>query len=101
MRRARSPVILLSFAIDEGRTLAMTQDLAYDMMFEVQGLIRSFAVRARVDHELRVGETFRLRGRRWIVSNVRHADREGLDRRLIAREVDTDDAPRLAARLGA
>ena len=69
----------------------MAQDLAYDMMLEVQGLIRSLAVRTRIDRELQVGETFSLRGRRWIVSDVHHANREGLDRRLIAREVDEHD----------
>ena len=75
----------------------MTQDLAYDMMLEVQGLIRSFAVRTRLDRELRVGETFSLRGRRWVVSNIQHANREGLDRRLIAREVGVDDSPKITA----
>jgi hypothetical protein len=79
--------------IEEGRELRMTQDLAYDMMLEVQGLIRSLAVRTKLDRELRVGETFSLRGRQWVVSNVRYAEREGLDRRLIAREIDADDAP--------
>ncbi|MGH3005734.1 MAG: hypothetical protein ACRDOS_07525 [Gaiellaceae bacterium] len=49
----------------------MTQDLAYDMMLEVQGLIRSVAVRTRLDRELRIGETFSMRGRRWVVSEVK------------------------------
>jgi hypothetical protein len=75
----------------------MTQDLAYDMMLEVQGLIRSFAVRTRLDRELRVGETFSLRGRQWVVSNVHHANREGLDRRVIAREVGADDSRPITA----
>jgi hypothetical protein len=83
--------------IDERRELGMTQDLAYAMVLEVQGLIRSLAVRTRLDRELRVGETFSFRGRRWVVSDVHHANREGLDRRLIAREVDADDSPPIKA----
>ena len=70
----------------------MAQDLAYDMMLEVQGLIRSLAVRTTLDRELRVGETFSLRGRQWVVSNVHLANREGLDRRVIARELDEPDS---------
>jgi hypothetical protein len=64
----------------------MAHDLSYDMMLEVQGLIRSPAVRINVDRELRVGERFNLLGRDWIVSTVRAGDKEGLDRRLVARE---------------
>jgi hypothetical protein len=78
--------------IDVRGELEMTQDLAYDMTLEVRGLIRSLAVRTRYDGELRIGETFSLRGRRWVVCNVRDASREDLDRRVIAREVDVDDA---------
>jgi hypothetical protein len=44
----------------------MAHDLSYDMMLEVQGLIRSLAVRINVDRELRVGDTFNLLGRDWI-----------------------------------
>jgi hypothetical protein len=65
----------------------MTQDLAYDMMLEVQGLIRSFAVRTTLDRELRVGETFSLRGRDWVVQRVDAVTQEDLDRRLVAREL--------------
>jgi hypothetical protein len=39
-----------------------------------------------VDRELRVGDRFNLLGRDWIVSTVRAGDKEGLDRRLVARE---------------
>ena len=70
----------------------MTQDLAYDMMLEVQGLIRSVSLRTSLDRELRIGETFSMRGRCWVVSEVRPVRSEGLDRRLIAREVDSPDA---------
>jgi hypothetical protein len=71
---------------DEGRSFAMAHDLSYDMMLEVQGLIRSLAVRMNVDRELRVGDTCNLLGRDWIVSTFRVGDKEGLDRRLVARE---------------
>ena len=66
----------------------MAQDLSYDMMLEVQGLIRSLVVRTKLDRDLRLGESFSLGGRRWVVSAVRDVDEEGLDRRLIAREVE-------------
>jgi hypothetical protein len=65
----------------------MAQDLSYDMMLEVQGLIRSLAVRTEFDRELHVGDRFNLLGRDWIVATVRAGDKEGFDRRLIAREV--------------
>lgn len=48
---------------DEGGNALMTQDLAYDMMLEAQGLIRSFRVRMSLDRELRIGETFSTLGR--------------------------------------
>jgi hypothetical protein len=75
----------------------MAQDLAYDMMLEVQGLIRSLAVRTTLDRELQVGETFNYHGRQWVVSNVDHANREGLDRRLLAREIDVSNSPAVTA----
>jgi hypothetical protein len=79
----------------------MTQDLAYDMMLEVQGIIRSFRVRTKLDRELRVGETFslqgRLQGRYWLVSDVHRTNRGGVDRRLIAREADVEGALPLSA----
>jgi hypothetical protein len=65
----------------------MTQDLSYDMMLEVQGLIRSLAVRTKLDRELQVGDSFTLHDRDWIVHAVRATERKGLDRRVIAREV--------------
>ena len=74
----------------------MAQDLAYDMMLEVQGLIRSLAVRTTLDRELRVGETFSLRGRQWVVANIHRANREGLDRRVIACELDEPDSSLIA-----
>ena len=70
----------------------MTKDLAYDMMLEVQGLIRSVSLRTSLDRELRIGETFSMRGRHWVVSEVRPVRSAGVDRRLIAREVDSPAA---------
>ena len=71
----------------------MTQDLAYDMMLEVQGLIRSLAVRTRLDRELLVGETFSLHGREWVVQRVHAVTEDDLDRRLVARELVSDLNP--------
>jgi hypothetical protein len=75
----------------------VTRDLAYDMMLEVRGLIRSLAVRTTLDRELHVGETFTSHGRRWVVANVHPARGAGADRRLIAREIDAEDAPPVTA----
>jgi hypothetical protein len=76
-----------------GKGARMTQDLAYDMMLEVQGLIRSLAVRTTLDRELRVGETFSLHGRDWVVQRVDAVTEEDLDRRLVARELVSDLKP--------
>lgn len=75
----------------------MGKDLAYDMTLEVRGLIRSLGVRMRLDRELAVGETFHLKGRRWVVAAVRPVQKEDLDRRLIAREVDEENFSPIAA----
>ena len=74
-------------SLTKGGTLRMTQDLAYDMMLEAQGLIRSFGVRMSLDRELRIGETFSMTDRRWVVTRVHAASSEGVDRRVIAREL--------------
>ena len=76
-----------------GKGARMTQDLAYDMMLEVQGLIRSLAVRTTLDRELRVGESFSLHGRDWVVQRVDAVTEEDLDRRLVARELVSDLKP--------
>ena len=65
----------------------MTQDLAYDIMLEVQGLIRSLAVRTTLDREFRAGETFRLHDFDWVVERVDAVTEEHVDRRLVAREL--------------
>ena len=66
----------------------MSAELTYDLMLEVTGVLRSIAVRAKLDSDLRVGETFDLRGRRWIVSSVDQIGAEDFDRRVVARELD-------------
>jgi hypothetical protein len=66
----------------------MPDELTNDLMPEVKGVIRSIPVRARLVSELSVGEAFELRGRRWVVSSVDRVDRQDLDRRVVAREVD-------------
>ena len=68
--------------------LSMAGDLAYDMMLEVQGLIRSFGIRTSLDRELRIGETFTMKGRSWVVTNVHATGSEGIDRRVVARELE-------------
>jgi hypothetical protein len=66
----------------------MPEELTYDLMLEVKGVLRSIQVRTRLDSDLEVGETFDLRGRRWVVSKVGRVEREDLDRRVVACEVD-------------
>jgi hypothetical protein len=66
----------------------MSAELTYDLMLEVTGVLRSIPVRAKLDSDLRVGETFDLRGRRWIVSSVDQIGAEDFDRRVVARELD-------------
>jgi hypothetical protein len=69
----------------------MSAELTYDLMLEVTGVLRSIPVRARLDSDLRVGETFDLRVRRWIVSSVDQIGGEDFDRRAVAREVAEAD----------
>ena len=65
----------------------MSVELTYDLMLEVTGVLRSILVRTKLDSDLRVGETFDLRGRRWVVSSVDQIGGEDFDRRAVAREV--------------
>jgi hypothetical protein len=69
----------------------MSVELTYDLMLEVTGVLRSIPVRTKLDSNLRVGETFDLRGRRWIVSSVDQIGGEDFDRRAVAREVAEAD----------
>ena len=69
----------------------MSVELTYDLMLEVTGVLRSIPVRTKLDSDLRVGETFDLRGRRWLVSSVDQIGGEDFDRRAVAREVAEAD----------
>jgi len=69
----------------------MSAELTYDLMLEVTGVLRSIPVRTKLDSDLRVGETFDLRGRRWLVSSVDQIGGENFDRRAVAREVAEAD----------
>ena len=69
----------------------MSAELTYDLMLEVTGVLRSIPVRTKVDSNVRVGETFDLRGRRWIVSSVDQIGGQHFDRRAVAREVAEAD----------
>ena len=48
----------------------MGRDLQYDVMLEVEGVLRSRRVRMRFDRELVLGETLEIDGRRWRVVGV-------------------------------
>ncbi len=67
----------------------MEKLLIYDMMLEVDGVLRSQDVRVELDREVQPGETINVRDRDWLVTGVTAANPNhgGLDRRLIAREV--------------
>jgi hypothetical protein len=62
-------------------------------MLEVQGLMRSEAVRMRLDREVAPGDLLDLRGRRWEVTGVRSARSLHVDRRIVAREIVEPVAP--------
>ena len=66
----------------------MEKMLRYDMMLEVDGVLRSQDVRVELDREVQPGETINVHERDWLVTEVTAANpTAGLDRRLIAREV--------------
>ena len=70
----------------------MSADLTYDLMLEVEAF-SARPVRTTLAYELHVGETFELRGRRWVVSRVDRVDRDDLDLRVVARQAqDTEVA---------
>jgi hypothetical protein len=72
----------------EGRLRVMEEKLRYDMMLEVDGVLRSQDVRVELDREVQPGETINMRDGAWLVTEVTAAEpNHGLDRRLIAREV--------------
>ena len=66
----------------------MEKMLRYDMMLEVDGVLRSQDVRVELDREVYPGETINVHDRDWLVAEVTSANpNHDLDRRLIAREV--------------
>jgi uncharacterized Zn finger protein len=65
----------------------MGRDLHYDLMLEVEGVLRSRRVRMRFDRELELGETLELDGRRWRVAGVHPGRSLHVDRRVVAREI--------------
>jgi hypothetical protein len=69
----------------------MSAELTYDLMLEVKGVLRSITLRTKLDSDLKVGETFDFRGRRWVVSKVDEVWRDDLDRRVVAQQVDDAD----------
>jgi hypothetical protein len=72
----------------KGRLRGMEKLLRYDMMLEVDGVLRSQDVRVELDREVEPGETINMHERDWLVTAVTAAKpNHGLDRRLIAREV--------------
>jgi hypothetical protein len=71
----------------------MERLLTYDMMLEVEGVLRSEDVRVNLYRELHPGEMINVRGRDWLVTDVTVAKpNHGLDRRVIAREVAKEGA---------
>jgi hypothetical protein len=60
----------------------------YDLMLEVDGVLRSQDLRLSLDEELEIGETIAVHGRKWLVTAVVAAP-SGVefDRRAVAREI--------------
>jgi hypothetical protein len=71
----------------------MGRELCYDLMLEVEGVLRSRPLRMRIDRELQRGETIELEGRLWRVEGVRPGRSLHVDRRVIAREIVQPVAP--------
>jgi hypothetical protein len=65
----------------------MGRELCYDLMLEVEGVMRSRPVRMRLDRELQAGETIDVYGRHWLVTRVGPARSLHVDRRVVAREL--------------
>jgi hypothetical protein len=72
-------------------TRTMPDELTYDLLLEVKGVLRSITVRTKLDSDLKVGETFDFRDRRWIVAKVNEVWSDDLDRRVVAQQVDDAD----------
>jgi len=65
----------------------MRNELIYDLMLEVEGILRSRAYRIRRDRELEPGDVLDLDGRRWEITQVGTSRSLHVDRRVVAREV--------------
>jgi hypothetical protein len=65
----------------------MRNELMYDLMLEVEGILRSRALRIRRERELEPGDVLDLDGRRWEVTQVVPSRSLRVDRRVVAREI--------------
>jgi hypothetical protein len=65
----------------------MRNELIYDLMLEVEGILRSRPYRIRRDRELEPGDVLDLDGRRWEITQVGPSRSLHVDRRVVAREV--------------
>jgi hypothetical protein len=65
----------------------MGRALYYDLMLELEGVLRSRRVRLSLDRELETGETLELDGRRWRVVGVHPGRSLHVDRRAVAQEI--------------
>jgi len=65
----------------------MRKELMYDLMLEVEGILRSRTLRIRRERELEPGDVLDLDGRRWEVMRVGPSRSLRVDRRVVAREI--------------
>jgi hypothetical protein len=65
----------------------MGREICYDLMLEVEGIMRSRSVRLRLERELETGETIDVNGRRWQVTRISPGRSLHVDRRVVAREI--------------
>jgi len=66
----------------------METPLTYDMMLEVEGVLRSQNLRVRLNRELGARETIHVHGRDWLVTEVVVAlPNPAFDRRVVAPEI--------------
>jgi hypothetical protein len=72
---------------------AMEKVLCYDLMLEVEGILRSQRTRIRSDRDLKPEEILDLHGRRWEIVRVDPARSLHVDRRVVAREIVEPVAP--------
>jgi hypothetical protein len=85
----------------KGRLPCMERLLRYDMMLEVNGVLRSQDVRVELDREVYPGETINMHERNWLVTEVTAAKpNHGLDRRCAGRAGHGLGLPSIAQELG-